>query len=209
MSLFTAIASATATAFALDYITHAEWGPPLIVIRRDALVIAGFVTLAMIIKALLQRKRKRDSRVAARRAVEWSSARDQFRPNQARPPTACRTDFLKPLAVACCLTSSLSRPLRGYIGGDFAYGDLVDPKTFELKLLKEIRKRTAASSSRRDISGKATAFNTHAHRLLAERFASAARRIGRLAGSHYEEPQLFRLHVMGKSRLIRSPAGRI
>jgi hypothetical protein len=61
MSLFAAIASAAATAFALDYITHAEWGLSLIVIRRDALVIAGFVTLAMITKALLQRKKKRDS----------------------------------------------------------------------------------------------------------------------------------------------------
>jgi hypothetical protein len=48
-----------------------------------------------------------------------------------------------------------------------AHGDLVDPKTFKLKLLKEIRQRPAANQSRRLIGGKATAFDPHAHRFAA------------------------------------------
>ena len=60
MSLLTAFASAMATAFALDYMAHAEWGLSPVVIRRDALVVAGVLAVATIIKALIERKRNRD-----------------------------------------------------------------------------------------------------------------------------------------------------
>ena len=60
MSLFTALASATATAFALDYMARTEWGLQLVVIRRDALVVAGVLAFATILKALIERKRNRD-----------------------------------------------------------------------------------------------------------------------------------------------------
>jgi hypothetical protein len=60
MSLFTGLASATATAFALDYMVRAEWGLSLDVIRREALAVAGVLAFATIVKALIERKRNRD-----------------------------------------------------------------------------------------------------------------------------------------------------
>ena len=60
MSLFTALVSATATALALDYVAHAEWGLTLVVIRRDALVGAGVFAFATIIIALIERTRNRN-----------------------------------------------------------------------------------------------------------------------------------------------------
>jgi hypothetical protein len=57
MSLLTALASATATAFALDYMARAEWGLTLVVIRRDALVVAGVLAFATIVMAVIERKR--------------------------------------------------------------------------------------------------------------------------------------------------------
>ncbi len=60
MSLFTALATATVTAVALDYIAHAEWGLTLVLIRRDALVVAGVLTLVTILRAVIERKRNRN-----------------------------------------------------------------------------------------------------------------------------------------------------
>ena len=60
MSLFTALATATVTAVALDYIAHAEWGLTLMVIRRDALVVAGALTLVTILRAVIEKKRNRN-----------------------------------------------------------------------------------------------------------------------------------------------------
>ena len=60
MSLFTALATATVTAVALDYIAHAEWGLTLVVIWRDALVVAGALTLVTILRTVIEKKRNRN-----------------------------------------------------------------------------------------------------------------------------------------------------
>lgn len=61
MSLLTALASAAATAYALAYIAHAEWGLRRIVIREDAIGMAGLLGGAIIVKMMLQRKKKKGS----------------------------------------------------------------------------------------------------------------------------------------------------
>ena len=60
MSLITALASATATAFALDYMARTEWGLTPVVIWRDALVVAGILAFATIVKILIEIKWNRD-----------------------------------------------------------------------------------------------------------------------------------------------------
>ena len=57
MSLFTALASAAATAYALAYIAHAEWGLSRIIIREDALGMAGLLGAAIVAKIMLRRKK--------------------------------------------------------------------------------------------------------------------------------------------------------
>ena len=58
MSLFTALASAAATAYALAFISHAEWGLRRIMIREDALGMAGVLGIAIIAKMIFRRKKK-------------------------------------------------------------------------------------------------------------------------------------------------------
>jgi hypothetical protein len=58
MSLFTALASATATAYALAYMAHAEWGLSRIVIREDAIGMAGLLGTAIVARIILRRKNK-------------------------------------------------------------------------------------------------------------------------------------------------------
>jgi hypothetical protein len=58
MSLFTALASATVTAYALAYITHAEWGLRLVVVREDALGMAGVLGVVIITKIFFRRKKR-------------------------------------------------------------------------------------------------------------------------------------------------------
>jgi hypothetical protein len=58
MSLFTALASAAATAYALAYVAHAEWGVSRIVIREDAIGMAGLLGIVLVAKVMLRRKNK-------------------------------------------------------------------------------------------------------------------------------------------------------
>jgi hypothetical protein len=58
MSLFSALASAAATAYALAYVAHAEWGVSRIVIREDAIGMAGLLGVAIAAKIILRRKNK-------------------------------------------------------------------------------------------------------------------------------------------------------
>jgi hypothetical protein len=58
MSLFTALASAAATAYALAYMAHAEWGLSRIVIREDAIGMAGLLGTAIVAGIILRRKNK-------------------------------------------------------------------------------------------------------------------------------------------------------
>jgi hypothetical protein len=58
MSLFSALASAAATAYALAYIAHAEWGIPRLIIREDAIGMAGLLVAAICLKIAFQRKNK-------------------------------------------------------------------------------------------------------------------------------------------------------
>jgi hypothetical protein len=57
MSLLTALASAAATAYALAYVAHSEWGISRVKIREDALVLAALLGVAMTVKIVLQRKK--------------------------------------------------------------------------------------------------------------------------------------------------------
>jgi hypothetical protein len=57
MSLVTALASAAATAYALAYVAHSEWGISRVKIREDALVLAALLGVAMTVKIVLQRKK--------------------------------------------------------------------------------------------------------------------------------------------------------
>ncbi len=61
MSLMTALASAAATAYALAYMAHAEWGLSRLVIREDAMGMAGLLGVAIIAKMVFQRRKKKGS----------------------------------------------------------------------------------------------------------------------------------------------------
>jgi hypothetical protein len=58
MSLLTALVSAAATAYALAYMAHAEWGLSRIVIREDAIGMAGLLGIAIIAKMVFRGKNK-------------------------------------------------------------------------------------------------------------------------------------------------------
>jgi hypothetical protein len=58
MSLFTALASAAATAYALAYMAHTEWGMSRTVIREDAMAMVGLLVVAMAARIMFQRKNK-------------------------------------------------------------------------------------------------------------------------------------------------------
>ena len=53
MSVLTALASAAATAYALAYVAHSEWGLSRIKIREDALALAALLGVALTVKTLL------------------------------------------------------------------------------------------------------------------------------------------------------------
>jgi hypothetical protein len=61
MSLLTALASAAATAYALAYVAHSEWGIARITIRRDALALAALLGVALTIQTMLRRSKNRGS----------------------------------------------------------------------------------------------------------------------------------------------------
>jgi hypothetical protein len=61
MRLLTALASAAATAYALAYMAHSEWGISRIEIREDALVLAALLGVAMTVNIVLRRKRNKGS----------------------------------------------------------------------------------------------------------------------------------------------------
>jgi hypothetical protein len=56
MSLFTALASAAVAAYALAYIAHAEWGMSRVVIREDAMGMAGILVAAIGVRIVFRRK---------------------------------------------------------------------------------------------------------------------------------------------------------
>ena len=53
-SLFTALISATVTACAIAYVTHFEWHFSRVEVRRDALVLAALMAVALGVKLLLR-----------------------------------------------------------------------------------------------------------------------------------------------------------
>lgn len=57
MSLLTALASAAATAYALAYMAHVEWGLSRLVIREDAIGMAGLVGVAITARMAFRRKK--------------------------------------------------------------------------------------------------------------------------------------------------------
>ena len=61
MRLLTAFASAAATAYALAYLAHSEWGVSRIDIREDALALAALLGVALTVKTWLRRKNNRGS----------------------------------------------------------------------------------------------------------------------------------------------------
>jgi hypothetical protein len=61
MSLLTALASAAATAYALAYVAHSEWGISRIRIREDALVLAMLLGVGLTASIVLQRKKNKGS----------------------------------------------------------------------------------------------------------------------------------------------------
>ena len=61
MSLLTALASAAATAYALAYVAHSEWGLSRIKIREDALVLAALLGVAVTAKTVMRRKNNKGS----------------------------------------------------------------------------------------------------------------------------------------------------
>ena len=61
ISLLTALASATATAYALAYVAHSEWGLSRIKIREDALALAAMVGVALTLKMVLRGKKNKGS----------------------------------------------------------------------------------------------------------------------------------------------------
>jgi hypothetical protein len=58
MKLFTALASATVTAYALAYIAHFELGLSRLKIREDALAAVGLLVVALTVKIVFRRKNK-------------------------------------------------------------------------------------------------------------------------------------------------------
>ncbi len=58
ISLLAGLASAAATAYALAYMAHAEWGLSRVVIREDAVGLAGLLGVAIIAKMVFRRKKK-------------------------------------------------------------------------------------------------------------------------------------------------------
>jgi len=61
MRLLTAFASAAATAYALAYVAHSEWGLSRINIREDALALATLLGVALTVKTWLRRKNNKGS----------------------------------------------------------------------------------------------------------------------------------------------------
>ena len=61
MGLYLALASAIATAYALAYIAHSDWGLSRITIREDALAVVGLLVVAMTVKIVFQGKKNRGS----------------------------------------------------------------------------------------------------------------------------------------------------
>jgi formate hydrogenlyase subunit 3/multisubunit Na+/H+ antiporter MnhD subunit len=61
MSLFSALASAAATAYSLAYMAHSEWGISRTRIREDALVLAALLGVALTVNIVLQRKKNKRS----------------------------------------------------------------------------------------------------------------------------------------------------
>jgi hypothetical protein len=61
ISLLTALASATATAYALAYVAHSEWGISRIRIREDALALAVLLGVGLTAKIVLQGKKNNGS----------------------------------------------------------------------------------------------------------------------------------------------------
>ena len=58
VSLFTALATAAATAFALEYLIHAEWGFHRLAIREDALGAAGLLIVLLGLRIVFARNKK-------------------------------------------------------------------------------------------------------------------------------------------------------
>jgi uncharacterized membrane protein YsdA (DUF1294 family) len=61
MSLFSALASAAATAYALAYVAHSEWGISRTRIREDALLLAALLGVALTVKIVLQSRKNKGS----------------------------------------------------------------------------------------------------------------------------------------------------
>jgi hypothetical protein len=61
MRLLTALASAAATAYALAYLAHSEWGFSRTNIREDALALAALLGVALTVKTWLRRRNKKGS----------------------------------------------------------------------------------------------------------------------------------------------------
>jgi hypothetical protein len=57
MSLLTALASAAATAYALAYMAHVEWGLSRLIIREDAMGMAGLLGVVITAKMVFRRKK--------------------------------------------------------------------------------------------------------------------------------------------------------
>ncbi len=57
MRLYLALASAIATAYALAYMAHADWGLSQIRIREDALAAVGLLVVALTAKIVFQGKK--------------------------------------------------------------------------------------------------------------------------------------------------------
>ena len=53
-SLFTALMSATVTAYTIAYVTHFKWHFSRVEVRRDALVLAALMAVALGVKLLLR-----------------------------------------------------------------------------------------------------------------------------------------------------------
>jgi hypothetical protein len=56
MRLFTALASATVTAYALAYVAHFELGLSRLKIREDALAAVGLLVVVLTVKIVFRRK---------------------------------------------------------------------------------------------------------------------------------------------------------
>ena len=56
LHLLTALASAAATAYALAYVAHSEWGLSVIRVREDALALAVLLGVAMTADILMRKR---------------------------------------------------------------------------------------------------------------------------------------------------------